>query len=267
MRPPTNNEEDGDMTVQKISSNSEQIKHADKELKYQYHCSFLEIYNEQITDLLDPNQRNLQIQEGVKTGVYVENLTEECVSTMVYEGCEASFITGSTDVGKILMVGSAATVEKVSLELGGNAPCIIFDDADLDIDARGIEQIKHADKELKYQCRCSFLEIYNEQITDLLDPNQRNLQFKMPCAIQYSYLILDIHIYYSCWWMLIQRLQEQLQRDGQQTRMFSEAVDYYAQLGLQTLCLEIIGVAAIEDKLQDGVSKTIETLRKAGISL
>nr|GMD92154.1 phospholipid-transporting ATPase 2 [Ipomoea batatas] len=54
---------------------------------------------------------------------------------------------------------------------------------------------------------------------------------------------------------------------GQQTRMFSEAVDYYAQLGLQTLCLEIIGVAAIEDKLQDGVSKTIETLRKAGISL
>ncbi|KAK6930654.1 Kinesin motor domain [Dillenia turbinata] len=62
--------------------NEEQIKHADKELRYQCRCSFLEIYNEQITDLLDPNQKNLQIREDVKTGVYVENLTEECVCTM-----------------------------------------------------------------------------------------------------------------------------------------------------------------------------------------
>ncbi|CAN6725543.1 unnamed protein product [Malus baccata var. baccata] len=62
--------------------NEEQIKHADKELKYQCHCSFLEIYNEQITDLLDPNQKSLQIREDVKSGVYVENLTEECVRTM-----------------------------------------------------------------------------------------------------------------------------------------------------------------------------------------
>ncbi|KAK6914368.1 Kinesin motor domain [Dillenia turbinata] len=62
--------------------NEEQIKHANKELKYQCRCSFLEIYNEQITDLLDPNQKNLQIREDVKTGVYVENLTEECVCTM-----------------------------------------------------------------------------------------------------------------------------------------------------------------------------------------
>ncbi|KAF8014161.1 hypothetical protein BT93_H0106 [Corymbia citriodora subsp. variegata] len=62
--------------------NEEQIKHADKQLKYQCRCSFLEIYNEQITDLLDPNQRNLQIREDVKSGVYVENLTEESVCTM-----------------------------------------------------------------------------------------------------------------------------------------------------------------------------------------
>ncbi|KAJ4968278.1 hypothetical protein NE237_014979 [Protea cynaroides] len=60
----------------------EQIKHAEKQLKYQCRCSFLEIYNEQITDLLDPHQKNLQIREDVKTGVYVENLTEECVCTM-----------------------------------------------------------------------------------------------------------------------------------------------------------------------------------------
>ncbi|XP_042515728.1 kinesin-like protein KIN-12B isoform X2 [Macadamia integrifolia] len=62
--------------------NEEQMKHSDKELKYQCQCSFLEIYNEQITDLLDPSQGNLQIREDVKTGVYVENLTEEFVCTM-----------------------------------------------------------------------------------------------------------------------------------------------------------------------------------------
>ncbi|TKY59924.1 Kinesin protein KIN12A [Spatholobus suberectus] len=61
--------------------NEEQIKHSDKQLNYQCHCSFLEIYNEQITDLLDPNRRNLQIREDVKSGVYVENLTEEQVCT------------------------------------------------------------------------------------------------------------------------------------------------------------------------------------------
>ncbi|KAK7306409.1 hypothetical protein VNO77_44348 [Canavalia gladiata] len=60
----------------------EQTKHSDNQLNYQCHCSFLEIYNEQITDLLDPNQRNLQIREDVKSGVYVENLTEEHVSNM-----------------------------------------------------------------------------------------------------------------------------------------------------------------------------------------
>ncbi|KAL8217308.1 hypothetical protein R6Q57_024145 [Mikania cordata] len=57
----------------------EQNKHADKQLIYQCRCSFLEIYNEQITDLLDPSQKNLQIREDIKTGVYVENLTEESV--------------------------------------------------------------------------------------------------------------------------------------------------------------------------------------------
>src|SRR6476660_4764836 len=40
--------------------------------------------------------------------------------------------TGSTEVGKLLMAQCAAQVKKVSLELGGNAPFIVFDDADLD---------------------------------------------------------------------------------------------------------------------------------------
>ncbi|XP_024986608.1 kinesin-like protein KIN-12A [Cynara cardunculus var. scolymus] len=60
----------------------EQSKHADKQLMYQCRCSFLEIYNEQITDLLNPAQGNLHIREDTKTGVYVENLTEESVSTI-----------------------------------------------------------------------------------------------------------------------------------------------------------------------------------------
>jgi len=40
--------------------------------------------------------------------------------------------TGSTEVGKLLMAQCAGQVKKVSLELGGNAPFIVFDDADLD---------------------------------------------------------------------------------------------------------------------------------------
>lgn len=40
--------------------------------------------------------------------------------------------TGSTEVGKKLMAAAAGTVKKVSMELGGNAPFIVFDDADLD---------------------------------------------------------------------------------------------------------------------------------------
>jgi len=45
--------------------------------------------------------------------------------------------TGSTAVGKQLMAQAAGTVKKVSLELGGNAPLIIFDDADLDAAVQG----------------------------------------------------------------------------------------------------------------------------------
>jgi succinate-semialdehyde dehydrogenase/glutarate-semialdehyde dehydrogenase len=45
--------------------------------------------------------------------------------------------TGSTEVGKVLMAQCASTVKKVSLELGGNAPFIVFDDADLDAAVEG----------------------------------------------------------------------------------------------------------------------------------
>jgi succinate-semialdehyde dehydrogenase/glutarate-semialdehyde dehydrogenase len=45
--------------------------------------------------------------------------------------------TGSTEVGKILMEQCAGTVKKMSLELGGNAPFIVFDDADLEAAVKG----------------------------------------------------------------------------------------------------------------------------------
>ena len=45
--------------------------------------------------------------------------------------------TGSTEVGRLLMKQSSATVKKLSLELGGNAPFIVFDDADLDAAVEG----------------------------------------------------------------------------------------------------------------------------------
>ncbi len=45
--------------------------------------------------------------------------------------------TGSTEIGKLLMRQAADTVKRISLELGGNAPLIVFDDADLDLAVKG----------------------------------------------------------------------------------------------------------------------------------
>ena len=51
--------------------------------------------------------------------------------------------TGSTEVGRILMRQSAETLKKMSLELGGNAPLIVFDDADLDLAIAGAMASKY----------------------------------------------------------------------------------------------------------------------------
>jgi succinate-semialdehyde dehydrogenase / glutarate-semialdehyde dehydrogenase len=51
--------------------------------------------------------------------------------------------TGSTQTGKLLMAQCASTVKKVSLELGGNAPFIVFDDADLDAAVDGAIMSKY----------------------------------------------------------------------------------------------------------------------------
>ncbi|CAN6338767.1 unnamed protein product [Urochloa humidicola] len=73
---------------------AEEESRRDEKLKYSCKCSFLEIYNEQITDLLDPSSTNLQLREDIRKEVYVENLTEFEV------GCVS-------DIIKLLMQGSA----------------------------------------------------------------------------------------------------------------------------------------------------------------
>ncbi|MDQ9170051.1 NAD-dependent succinate-semialdehyde dehydrogenase [Oxalobacteraceae bacterium R-40] len=62
-----------------------------------------------------------------------------CASTIVRH---LSF-TGSTPVGRILMQQCAPTVKKLSLELGGHAPFIVFEDADLDAAVKGAVQTKY----------------------------------------------------------------------------------------------------------------------------
>ena len=54
-----------------------------------------------------------------------------------HPGVDAISFTGSTEVGRIIMRGAAATLKKVSLELGGKSPNIVFADADLGVAVKG----------------------------------------------------------------------------------------------------------------------------------
>ena len=65
--------------------------------------------------------------------------------------------TGSTEVGKLLMAQCAPTVKKVSLELGGNAPFIVFDDADLDAAVEGAIVSKYRNTGQTCVCANRFL--------------------------------------------------------------------------------------------------------------
>ena len=61
--------------------------------------------------------------------------------------------TGSTEVGKKLMEQAASTVKKVTMELGGNAPFLVFDDADLDAAVEGAIQSKF--RNMGQTCVCA----------------------------------------------------------------------------------------------------------------
>src|SRR5690606_38026509 len=72
--------------------------------------------------------------------------------------------TGSTEVGKILMRQSADTLKKLSLELGGNAPFIVFDDADLDATVAGAMISKYRNS--GQTCVCANRLLVHDKIYD-----------------------------------------------------------------------------------------------------
>jgi len=72
--------------------------------------------------------------------------------------------TGSTEVGKVLMQQCAGTIKKLSLELGGNAPFIVFDDADLDAAVEGAVASKY--RNTGQTCVCTNRVLVQESVYD-----------------------------------------------------------------------------------------------------
>ncbi|KAK4285634.1 hypothetical protein QN277_002306 [Acacia crassicarpa] len=94
----------------------------------------------ELTPLTALASAELAIQAGIPAGVVnvvMGNAPEIGDAILASPQVRKITFTGSTAVGKKLMAGAAGTVKRVSLELGGNAPCIIFDDADLDVAVKG----------------------------------------------------------------------------------------------------------------------------------
>ena len=81
---------------------------------------------------LETLAREAGIPEGVFKIVTTRNPAEIGKILTTHPDIKKISFTGSTAVGKILMRQAADTVKKASMELGGNAPFIVFDDADLD---------------------------------------------------------------------------------------------------------------------------------------
>lgn len=81
-------------------------------------------------------------EAGIPRGIVNVLTTRKNIKDVGRELCENKVVakvsfTGSTNVGKLLMRQAASTVKKVSLELGGNAPFIVFGDADVNAAADG----------------------------------------------------------------------------------------------------------------------------------
>jgi succinate-semialdehyde dehydrogenase/glutarate-semialdehyde dehydrogenase len=72
--------------------------------------------------------------------------------------------TGSTEVGKVLMAQCAGTIKKLSLELGGNAPFIVFEDADLDAAVEGAMASKY--RNTGQTCVCTNRVLVQEKVYD-----------------------------------------------------------------------------------------------------
>ena len=91
----------------------------------------------------------LAVRAGIPAGV-LNVLTADATGSVAIGRvlCESPVVrhlsfTGSTEVGRILMAQCAPTIKKVALELGGNAPFIVFDDADVDAAVDGAMASKY----------------------------------------------------------------------------------------------------------------------------
>jgi succinate-semialdehyde dehydrogenase/glutarate-semialdehyde dehydrogenase len=97
----------------------------------------------ELTPLTALAAMELAIRAGIPAGVINMITADADNSIAVGKALCASDVvrhisfTGSTEVGRILMAQSAPTVKKMSLELGGNAPFIVFNDADIDSAVEG----------------------------------------------------------------------------------------------------------------------------------
>ncbi|MGJ7497770.1 NAD-dependent succinate-semialdehyde dehydrogenase [Variovorax sp. RT4R15] len=103
----------------------------------------------ELTPLTALAAAELAVRAGIPAGV-LNVLTADSSNSIAIgkELCESDIVrhlsfTGSTEVGRILMAQSAPTVKKLSLELGGNAPFIVFDDADIDSAVEGAMASKY----------------------------------------------------------------------------------------------------------------------------
>jgi succinate-semialdehyde dehydrogenase/glutarate-semialdehyde dehydrogenase len=87
--------------------------------------------------------------------------------------------TGSTEVGSLLMAQCAPTVKKLSMELGGNAPFIVFDDADLDAAVTGAMASKYRNSGQTCVCANRLLvqdAVYEPFVQQLADAVQKQLR-------------------------------------------------------------------------------------------
>ena len=103
----------------------------------------------ELTPLTALAAAELAVRAGIPAGV-LNVLTADSQNSIAVgkELCESDVVrhlsfTGSTEVGRILMSQCAPTVKKLSLELGGNAPFLVFDDADVDSAVEGAMASKY----------------------------------------------------------------------------------------------------------------------------
>ena len=113
----------------------------------------------ELTPLTALAAAELAIRAGIPAGVLNLLCADSANSIAIGKVLCASDVvrhisfTGSTEVGRILMAQSAPTVKKLSLELGGNAPFIVFEDADIDCAVEGAFASKY--RNAGQTCVCS----------------------------------------------------------------------------------------------------------------